>query len=300
MRPAILALAFGAACLDASAQILVFDSGTWANIQVAAQDGNGGIYAAGLGEPFRLWRWNENWQPSYGQPWNGWGSSDTANANPAALEPMGNGLLVSLWERPADHTVQIVILSQNSMLPSLSPLQGPAQLTRCCLNSRTNLWVAEAGLNICTALRALNRMRQKPQLVHTITLDELWPGGDATNRLPVSMVEDGRGRIWFWSNCLLGSDERGAVRGVLIGDGDAVVHRPGLSGVATNRISVIVPLDKTNVWIAVRDAGIFMLNLETLAGVPVPVARDERFSRRPKHVFSGRRPLHHQRWRGRV
>ena len=271
MRLAILTLAASAACLNAPAQIKVFDGEPWTHLQVAAQVGNGVIEAAGIFEPWRAWHWNQNWQPSYNNsPWNAWGSSDTAGANPVSMESMPNGSVASLWER-GDKSVTLLIQDGNVGHAKVRSLQGPAKQIRVFMDAQTNIWVTEAGLNIGKAPHSLNRLRlyQKPEPVHTITTDELWSGGDPSTRLPVSMAEDARGRIWFWSNYLLGGDQSGAIHGVLINDDGAITNRATLSGVANDRISVIAPLNETNLWLAVRNVGIFSVDLGSLQGAPV-------------------------------
>jgi hypothetical protein len=265
MRTKLLLLAAGMACLNSSAQLQIFDNDTWADFQVAAQDGAGRVYAAGSGE-CRWWSWNENWQPSYSTPWNASSSSITVGAKAVVFEQTTDGQAYALWERTRDQSVILNALSPHSAYSLQSNLRGPGHSMRLLLDLHTNLWVTEAAMNIH---KTPGPGSPHAKLIHVITVDELWPGGEPTNRLPVSMVEDERGRIWFWSNCLLGGDEHGALRGVLIADGDTVTHHPGLAGVTTNRISIIAPMDKTDLWIAVRNAGIFSVNPETLAGAPI-------------------------------
>ena len=270
MRPTILATAACVICLRVSAQVETYETGTWADIRVAAQEAGGAIHAAGVGGSWCAWNWNENWQPSYqNSPWNAWGSSDTANGIPASMDTTGDGTVISLWDHKTDGSVFALLQTGNYGFAKLAGIRGPARLARVLMDSQTNLWVTEGGLNICEAANRPRVHRQSPSLIHAITLDELWPGGNATNRLPVSMAEDARGRIWFWSNCLFGEDARGAVRGVLIYADGAVTHRPTLDGVPDGRISVIAPLDGANFWLAVRDAGIVSVNLDTLAGTRV-------------------------------
>ena len=271
MRPPILVMFLFslAATASSTAQLATFESGDWPKLQVAAQSKEGAILAAGSGEPWRAWRWSDNWQPSYhNSPWNAWGSSDTANGKPASMERLSDGSLASFWDRPDDGSAFLLIHDQNRNLPKLRGLTGPARLARVYLDSRTNLWVTEAGMTIGLTPKPMNRIHQKPELRQAITVNELWPGGSPTNRLPVSLIEDARGRIWFWSNCQFGGNDHGAVRGVFIATGEQVIHHPGLPGVPTNRISVLASV-ATNLWIAVRDSGIYSVNLDTLAGTRV-------------------------------
>jgi len=276
MRTTILAAAVGAVCLQISAQVETYETGTWADIRVAAQETSGLIRAAGVGSPWCAWNWNDNWQPSYNNsPWNAWGSSDTARATPASMDTARDGSVISLWEDKNDKRVLVMLQGSSARLAGI---RGPAALVRVLMDSQENFWVTEIGVNICKQPdKKHNYYRETPPLVHAITLGELWPGGNATNRLPVSMAEDARGRIWFWSNCLLGDDSCGAIRGVLLHENGAVTNLPMLNGVASGRISVIAPLDNTNLWLAVRDTGIFSINLDTLAGTLVDAPEKNAF-----------------------
>lgn len=249
--------------LRLSAQIQIFEKENWSALQAAAQDGSGMIYATDA-QPNRWFRWNENGQPvSFNSFWTGWSSSFGTDAVAAAFGTAADGNAYSIWHSEKDGNTVAWFAEKNLRRGNL---HGPAKLTTVMTDSKTNLWLMEAALNILKSSRAKGHAYKT---VHTITTDELYPGGDATNRSPVSMMEDARGRIWFWSNYLLGGDERGAIRGALIFDADEMTLHPRFEGTATNRISVLAPISKTNLWIAVRDAGIFSVDVESLHGSPV-------------------------------
>jgi hypothetical protein len=265
MRKIIAALAACSVCLRVSAQIHTFESEFWPAIRVAAQEPDGPIHAAGSGEAWGQWNLNENWQPGGNSPWNPWGSGDTATGIPYSMETARDGSAISIWTRRGNSNV--FILSQHGNIgvtAMMSDFSGPAALARVLADSQTNLWVTEAGENIRVA-----PIHQNQTLVHTITPAELWPAGNATNRLPVSMAQDVRGRIWFWSSCLSGDDSRGSIHGVLIHENNAITNRTTLDGVPDGRISVVAPLDGETLWLAVRDAGIFSVDPATLAGARV-------------------------------
>jgi len=281
MRTTILAMAACAVCLPISAQVETYETGTWADIRVAAQDSTGVVHAAGVGS-WSAWNLNENWRPGANNfGWNTWGSGDTANANPATMDTAGDGTVVSLWAGKTDGNVMVMSQSGNlANYTRISGIRGPVALAKALVDSQNNLWITEAGVNIYKA-----PIHQNRALAHSITPDDLQPGGNATNRLPVSMAEDGRGRIWFWSDCLLGDDSRGAIHGVLIHENGVVTNHPALDGVPDGRLSVIAPLDGANLWLAVRDAGIFSMNLDTLAGAPVAEPETNAF-RVVQNIFS--------------
>jgi hypothetical protein len=281
MRTVTLALAASAVCLRVSAQVQTFEDGYWPAIRLAAQEPDGPVHAAGSGEAWGQWNLNENWQPGGNSPWNPWGSSDTATGIPQSMETAADGSAISIWTRKGDGTIFVCSQHGNIGVTAwLSGLNGPAALARALVDSHSNLWVTEAALNIRKA-----PPRQNQSLVHTIIPDELWPSGNATNRLPVPMAEDARGRIWFWSDCRLGDDARGAIHGVLIHENGAITNRPVLQGVPDGRISVIAPLDGNTLWLAVRYQGIFSVNPDTLAGAQVAEPETNAF-RFVQNIFS--------------
>jgi len=270
MRTIIFALAC-LTCLQLSAQVETYQGGTWSDITVAAQQTNGRIDAAGVNSGWRAWHWNENWQPTYNNsPWNAWGSGDTARGTPASMEIARDGSVISLWDDTKDGSVFALASSADfGGNCKLAGIRGPASLDRILMDSQSNLWVSELGLNLCKAAYRDNHYRQIPSLLHAITVGELWPGGNVTNRLPVSMAEDASGRIWFWSDCLLGDESRGAVHGVLLHQDGVVTNRPTLDGVPDLRITVVVPLDASHLWLGVQGAGIYSIDLDTLKGTRV-------------------------------
>ena len=153
MRTVLLALAACAVCLRISAQVQTFEDGNWPAIRVAAQEPDGPIHAAGSGEAWGQWNLNENWQPGGNSPWNPWGSGDTATGIPQSMETAADGSAISIWTRKGDGSV--FVLSQHGNIgvtPRMSGIAGPAALARVLVDSQTNLWVTEAGVNICKKL----------------------------------------------------------------------------------------------------------------------------------------------------
>jgi hypothetical protein len=261
MRTAILTLAACAACLPVSAQIGIYETGYWPAIRVAAQEPDGPIHAAGSGEPWGQWNLNENWQPGANSPWNPWGSDETARGIPQAMETAADGSAISIWTNRGGGGV--FILSQRGNIGvhgSVSGIAGPAALVRVLVDSQSNLWVTDGGGNIFKV-----PPRQNLTLVHSITPGELDPAGSATNRLPVSMAEDARGRIWFWSDFRYGTDANGAFHAVLIHENGTVARHATLECLPDARISVIAPMDGDTLWLASRYDGIVSVNLDTLA-----------------------------------
>jgi hypothetical protein len=277
MRTAILALVICAACLRLSAQIQTYQTGTWPAIRLAAQESGGLIHAAGSGEDSGEWILSEDWQPGDNSPWKPWVSSNTSNAVPQSMETAADGSVVSIWTNKSEGGIFVLSQRGNTgVVPQISGLAGPTEFTTVLVDSKSNLWVTEDALNIYRV--ATNQDRT---LVHVITDRELRPGSEGTYRLPVSMVEDARGRIWFWSSRPSSDDSHG----VLIYENGAVTHRPALEGVPEGLISVIAPLNGAELWLAVSDNGIYSVNLDTLQGVRVADPETNAF-RTVQHIFS--------------
>jgi hypothetical protein len=251
-----------AVALRLAAQIQVFDQGEENNFCAAAQNKEGEIYLGFQNKPF-VWMWNRGSEPVFGlRPFNT-SSSSQAGARAVRFDETATGPILSFWENERDGQAIFNVIDK-AVYQVLPRIQGPARLARAIFDVSTNLWVTEAGLNILRLEHTPNfATRPKAELIHTITVDELYPGTQATNRLPVSMVEDKAGRIWFWSNPLLGSESRGSLRGALVVKDQKITHYPKLTGNPDNRITVIAPMNRTNIWIAARDVGIFSLDPDT-------------------------------------
>jgi hypothetical protein len=274
MRTSILAVAACAVCLRVSAQVETYETGTWAAIRVAAQETNGPIHAAGSGEAWGQWNLNENWRPGDNPPWNPWGSDDTARGVPFSMEKAGDGSVISIWTNRSDGKVFILTQRGNiGVQGSVSGIAGPAALVRVLVDSQSNLWVTEAGMNIYKVPPHQNRT-----LVHAITPGEIGTTGTATNRLPVSMAEDARGRIWFWSDFRYVNGGNGEFHAVLIHENGAVVRHATLEGLPDARIFVIAPMDGNALWIASCYDGIVSVNLDTLAGTRIAEPETNAFS----------------------
>lgn len=84
---------------------------------------------------------------------------------------------------------------------------------------------------------------------------------------PIYTTEDGHGRIWAWTNTQGGN--QASLQGALIFDGDKVEHHAQFNGIHGIHFSALVKKDGRHMWIAVRNEGIFEVNIDTLEAKPV-------------------------------
>jgi hypothetical protein len=264
-----LALA-GFLCQAAFGQIVALESQYW-DCSAVAQDTNGAIYTSPPGDG-RGWfaRWENDRRSTTGSDFG-------PGAKLAWLQRGHDGGVYGLWDCD-DHTVSVSFAGLNHV-NSQPRVQGPASQAQIFDDSKGKTWVADGGLNI---YRYDGRKRA---LIHTVTSDEMSEGGSLDNSLPVSIAEDGRGRMWFWSDGLMDDTRKGAVRGVLVFDGDTLTHHASLPGVPGKPISVIYKINQDTFWLAAKDAGIYSINMETLKGAVVSPPEPEAF-RVVQKIFS--------------
>ena len=241
------------------------------NCRCAAQDDSGIIYASppGDGRDYFV-KWEQGRRSTTGSDFG-------PGAKLALLQRGPNGSVYALWDCD-DHTVTICYpgLDHYSRQPRV---QGPASRVQIFPDSKGNLWVTDAGLNIYRYTGG------KRTLIHTIIGGEMNRAGDLAKCRPVSIMEDGRGRMWFWSDALMHGEPDGAIKGVLIWDGDAVTHHPVLTNAPDGEISVIYKVNPDALWLAARDAGVYSINLDTLEASPVMPPAPDAF-RTVQKIFS--------------
>ena len=86
---------------------------------------------------------------------------------------------------------------------------------------------------------------------------------------PVCAVEDGRGRVWFWSDALAGAINQATLRGVVIADGGQWEEHPVLEGVPDRPYSVLARKDAARLWLAVEQDALYEVDVATLRATKV-------------------------------
>lgn len=92
---------------------------------------------------------------------------------------------------------------------------------------------------------------------------------DKTNELKV--LDDKRGRYWFYSNVWSQGEEAYSLRGLLHWDGRELRHLTALSGLSLSKtaINTLARRDDEHLWLALGERGLFDLEVRTLKARPV-------------------------------
>lgn len=272
------------AFLRLEAQIQILDTEPWTQFHVAAQDRRGKIVFGGKG--VNTWReWEHVVRELFLRDAN-----DLENGFTKALsfEQGMSGDLVFVFEKEQTKKLALVACYERGRTHYFRDLQGSAQLTQVFMDSRTNIWATEAAEKIVYFPYATRGREDAGRIMQTLPVDAFWPniGSTPLTRFPISMTEDARGRVWFWSNFQLASFSNGALRGVLLGDQNGVTIKTALPGVPEIKfVASIASVDTTNLWIALRYKGIYSIDLETLCGVQVAEPEPKVF-RAVQKIFS--------------
>ena len=82
----------------------------------------------------------------------------------------------------------------------------------------------------------------------------------------VEAVEDGRGRIWAWTNTTSAGTDCTSVRGVLLFDGKYIdeVERKDIAGIRGKWITFLGRKDETHMWLGMFEEGLYEVDIDTL------------------------------------
>ena len=153
-------------------------------------------------------------------------------------------------------------------------------------DSHGQLWLTDTGGDIY-------RMNKDGQLALAWSIK---PGQleDAGKEKPgrvafIFAAEDGRGRVWMWSNSL---DDGAMVsepvlRGVLIYDQGKFTQQEHFEGITNNEISFIDRKDEKHMWVATLREGIFSVDIDTMKAEPLHEPEPNAFALAQKIFSSG-------------
>ncbi|MGB8356044.1 MAG: HEAT repeat domain-containing protein [Chthoniobacteraceae bacterium] len=243
-----------------------------------AQDGEGVVWAINS----RLFLFN-------GKEWSvvpsPFPADDKTNAGPAPLRftRMQDGSLACVWKLPGD----LIGVSSHTGATSrvigqcAGKVQGNTLKSPLFADSHNRLWITDAKPDIYRADGAGGL-----SLVYSIKPEQLVDSNArATSYDPLYATEDGRGRVWIWSNSWAGSMLGGALRGVLVFDGDNVKQQEAFEGIEGKRFTCIDRKDDKHMWVSVLMDGIFEVDIDTMKATPLPEAEPGAF-RWVKKIFS--------------
>lgn len=104
-------------------------------------------------------------------------------------------------------------------------------------------------------------------------------------------AEDGRGRVWMWSNSLEGGarvgDDEAVLRGVLVEDRGKFTQQEHFEGITNNEISFVDRKDEKHMWVGTLREGIFSVDIDTMKAEPLHEPEPNAFVLAQKVFSSG-------------
>ena len=231
-------------------------------ISQAAQDATGQVWGITYDVGWGFFRWeHDSWKSAAvpGIPTASW---------PFAISRGPDGAVYCLWG--AEENPHAVTWHKGTSSRVLAQFTGAIGiLPRIFVDRGGTAWISSQGRHIYRV-----SPEGEAQDVDTIADGQLRNEAPPFNGRawlnPVFATGDNRGRVWFWSDCLAGGTNLASLRGVLIADGRKFEHHSHLDGVPDRGFSIIAPDDANHMWLAVADDQLYRVDIDTLAGTPVP------------------------------
>ena len=220
--------------------------------------GSGTFNGKGTGA---IYTWERN-------AWRAHGLNLGANsASSDVSQRTARGAVVYLWNtRWWEESKNEAIVTQHSGTTSRVVARG-----KMSPSTQTIFQSARGTTWLTTGQKIYRVVGQKIQIEYSIAKAQFRRAAasaetqDETN--PLQMSEDVRGRIYFWSNTLLGGTNYRSLRGILIFDGKKWTHLPritgAIAGAADKPLTVFQAKDARHFWMAVGEEALYQFDIET-------------------------------------
>jgi hypothetical protein len=227
-------------------------------LENALQDGQGVIWGCGHGTEGQVYRFTGADWIACGVPFDA--KPDTM---PIGLGRMTDGAVAIVWRDGANDIAVTRHLGTESTLLGTGPGEIPQGnfYGQPLADSKNRLWIAGE----MPAIYRIDGKGQPVKLIHKIEPNEWINPNDARGGInKISVVEDGHGRVWAWSQSTISNYAR--LRNVLIFTGDTCEERDILPAALKGRtVLTIAKADATHMWITVADDGVYKLDIDTFA-----------------------------------
>lgn len=255
----------------------------------AGQDGSGRIWAIPEERSSRLLV-NDG---------SGWRAVEFPNENlgdARFLKRRADGKILGFWSGGGPFTIAEHSAEGARILARLDHSIDAYEAVNVFIDSRENIWLIEHQGDIT---------RITPEGgsdLHYRIPDEMLMNAPAnpdytnTNYCPVLAIEDGAGRIWFWSYLANYNFGHAALRGLLVFDGEKFTHHAKIPGLKDNvRFSAVVKKDARHLFLSVNMVpgpldykwGLMDFDTETFAVTPLPEPERDAFARIEKIIQTG-------------
>ena len=238
-------------------------------VSEAVQDSAGQVWGIAYYVNWGLFRWEvDSWKSVgvLGVP---------SAAGPFALVRGPDGAVYCVWNAGAD--THAVTWHKGTSSKLLARFTGHlADRPRIFVDPSGNAWITEQGRHIFRV-----SPQGKAECVYTIANDQFVDDGRPTDNQSgfnaVFAAVDGRGRVWFWSDSLVGGTNWASLKGVLIFDGKNFEHYAHLAGVPDRKFSIVEPDDAEHMWLTVVGDQLYRVDINTLTATAAPGPDPESF-----------------------
>lgn len=249
-------------------------------LESAEQDGQGVIWAYSRSESNKLYAFD-------GSQWavRPVAFEQKTQAMPAKLVRMPNGAVACVWRSGDDRMAVTLHRGTNSSLAAQGPGIIPRDGFPCTPlgDSKNRLWITGTGPEIYrTGSEGNAFFTYRIPDEDLLTTDSTGKGQQRWN--PLCATEDGRGRVWIWTNTAAGRTNLATLQGVMIFDGDSA-QRCDIAGIQKTQFSVLARKDSKHLWLGVIDDGLYEVDIDTLQARYIPGPEGKPFLR-VESVFS--------------
>lgn len=244
-------------CVARAAPALFDDT----KVSAAEQDASGQVWAIADITDHPLLRWD-------GTHWQAMKLDFAGAAEPLALGRSNKGEVLCLWKKNASQAEGEYFVSAH--LGAGGEVKGKfsARLqygrVRLMGDRAGNVWISGSGKDIYRiAPDGVGALAYSiaPEQYHEFGRPK---AGEYAQYHEVLAVEDGQGKVWFWSQTPSAQTGPAKLRGVLIFDGKTFAHHATLDGLPDKPISCLTAKDATHLWATVVEDGLYEIETTTL------------------------------------
>ena len=182
------------------------------------------------------------------------------NVTPEGIAKMTDGAVACIWRVPNERMAVTRHAERASLLGiAENKILNSDLRTRPLADSRNRLWITDATPRIYRVDAGGTKV------VHEITPDELdSPGHAKSGYNEVHAAEDGKGRVWVWSDPA--ASNYASLRGVLVfTDDHGEIHDLTSSLKKGARVLAIARADERHMWVTVGNDGLYRVDIDTFA-----------------------------------
>ena len=245
----------------------------------AAQDASGDVW--GIVPSPQVWNMASYWSVARwdGSHWKMRGISSISRGGPLKIAAAPDGAVIAIWNSGEVYEFR----SGPGRLLAKIPCDPDGDNSIRLYADKADIWVISKTGDIFHINRKAAPANAAQQ-VYKSNPANFFPGYQRTADngvrpiyTPLALTKDSLGRFWFWAQGSSAADNFATLRGFLLWDGVKMRYIPEIQGIpernkynSDTRYDAIAQRDTDHFWIGVHNAGMFSMNIHTLAALPVP------------------------------